>query len=148
MIWKAIRAKAKTKIHLIFGQNTDQYYYHRNWPVHTSLNKVSNFKNSKIEESKPKVQEPKASNLNNSLYLDQGENVKTFNKSQKEIKKPWRQEKHNKNDFNPDISAFRVNITNNSNGKKHVQMDKSQVTCLNSDKKSYYSNNYLEPPKP
>lgn len=58
----------------------NQYYYCKNKLAHTSLNKASNYKNYKIEESKPKTQKLKASNLNNFWYIDPKENVKTVDR--------------------------------------------------------------------
>ena len=49
--------------------------------MHTNINKVSNSKNSKIERSKPKAQEPKALNLNNSLRFDPKKNTETSDKT-------------------------------------------------------------------
>lgn len=55
--------------------------------MHVSLDTVNNYKNSNIEESKPKAKESKALNSNNSLCFDQKRNIKTFDKAQKEKKK-------------------------------------------------------------
>ena len=48
---------------------------------------ASNSKDSKIKEFKFNAQEFKTSNLNNFLYLDQKENIKTCNKAKKKKKK-------------------------------------------------------------
>ena len=74
LIRNAIRAKLKAKMQLASSRNIDQRCYCGNWPVYTSLNMA--FKDSKIEETKPKAQKPKASN--SSLCPNQGGNAKTF----------------------------------------------------------------------
>ncbi len=55
--------------------------------MYTSLDKVNNSRNSRVEESKLKVQKLKASSLNNFLYFDQEKNIETSDKSWKEKKK-------------------------------------------------------------
>lgn len=54
--------------------------------MYTNLDKANNSKDSKIEESKSKAQEPKAPNLSNSLRPDIEENTETFDKAWKEKK--------------------------------------------------------------
>lgn len=49
--------------------------------MYTNLDKANNSKDSKIEESMSKAQEPKAPNLYNSLRPDIEENTKTFDKA-------------------------------------------------------------------
>ena len=126
----------------------DQRCYYGNQSVHGCLDKVNNAKDSKIKKSKPKTQELKTSNSNNSSRPDLERNAKISNKAQNEKKKYWRWEERNKKNSNSGISASGVNKTSNSNGKKHIQINLSQVTYLNYDKKGHYSNNYLEPLKP
>ncbi len=114
---------------LASNYNIDKRYYHKNWSVHASLDKASNSKDFKIEESKPKIQEPKTSNLNNSLRLNLKRNIKTSNKAWKEKKKYRRWEKCDKKDSNPHTSTFRINTINNFGGTKCIQQDICQVTC-------------------
>ncbi len=121
----ATRSEAKAKIQSAFSSNIDPRYYCRNRLMYTSLDKTSNSKNSKIEESKPKAQESKTANSNNSLCSNQGKNAKTSDKTLKKIKKYWRQEKREKKNFNSGILASKVNIRSNFNRKKSIQMDLS-----------------------
>ena len=60
----------------------DQRCYYENRLIHISLDNIKNFK---IEELKPKAQEPKASN--SSLRPNQSRNAKTFVKAWKEKEK-------------------------------------------------------------
>lgn len=55
--------------------------------MYTTLDEVSNSKDFMIEGSKSKAQEPKVLNLNNFLYPNLEENIKTFDKAQKKKKK-------------------------------------------------------------
>lgn len=87
LIWKATRAKTKAKMQSFSSRNIDSHCYCWNQPVHASLDKASNSKDSKIKESKSKAQEPKASNINNFLRFDLGGNTKTSDKAWKEKKK-------------------------------------------------------------
>ena len=49
--------------------------------MHASLDKASNFNNSKTKKFKLKAQESKAFNLNNSLRFDPEGNTETFDKA-------------------------------------------------------------------
>lgn len=68
---------------LASSHNMNHYYYCENWLVHASIDNAT--KDFKIEEPKPKGQEPKASN--SSLRFNQDGNTKTSNKAWKEKKK-------------------------------------------------------------
>ena len=75
LIRKATRAEANAEMQTPASRDMDQRCYHRSRPVHASLDKASSSRDSRIEESKPKAQEPKASNSNNSSRPDQGGNT-------------------------------------------------------------------------
>lgn len=126
-IRKTTRAKAKGKIQLAFSRNINQHYYCGNQLMHTSLDKTT--KDSKIEELKPKAQEPKVANSSSSPNQDG--NAEIFNKAWKEKKKHQRQEKQKKNTNagTSGTSASGINITNNFGEKKRAQLDLAQVTC-------------------
>ena len=74
-------AKVKATRQSTPSYDMNQHYYHRNEPVHASLDKASNSKNSKTKESKPKIPELKALNSNNFLHFHLGRNVKTSDKA-------------------------------------------------------------------
>lgn len=96
---------------LAFNHNIDQYCYYKNRPIYASLDKAN--KDSKIKMPQSKVQEVKPSN---NFY----KTIEISNKALKE-KKKYQGQKRNKKDSNSDIPAFKVNITNKFNDKKHIQ---------------------------
>ena len=148
MVAKAVKAKAKAGLRLSsYVRETDLSYLRGNRPAHTTMHKVQtkgavkNHCGDDFKASKGSVSPPASASIQDS---------KPFDKAKKNKKKKyWRGKRDSKEPKDSSTPAFGVNAAKVGGDRqwRKNKKDISGVTYYNSNKKGYFLNKCLEPPK-